>query len=178
MKKRATCIWFTGLPSSGKTTLSNALAKRFKEGRIKYHQLDGDEVRKSPLSKDSGYSFEDRERHLMRVAEVSRILIYHNIYILAAFVSPQKRVREKVRKHLNNRYIEVYVECDKETCMLRDDKGMWRDAYMGKMKFFTGINQEYEEPTSPEILVNTEQCSIEQCVNSIWQYLKDEKYIS
>jgi len=168
-------LWFTGLPCSGKTTLSNSIAQELRKKGIKVQILDGDIVRKS-LSNDLGFSKEDRYKNLMRVSFVAQLLSKNNIAVLCSFVSPYRNIRNKIREMTPN-FIEVYVKCSAEECAKRDVKGMWAKAKAGEIKGFTGYNSLYEEPYNPEIEINTENLSIDLSVAKVIHYLQQKGLI-
>ncbi|MDK2463604.1 MAG: adenylyl-sulfate kinase [Candidatus Korarchaeota archaeon] len=161
---RGFVIWLTGLPAAGKTTLARVLARRLKEMGWRVETLDGDEVRRW-LSPEAGFSREDRERHLKRVAHVSRLLARNGVAVVASFVSPYRRVREEVRKIVEReglKFVEVYVRCSVETAMSRDPKGLYRRALRGEIQNMTGVQDAYEEPENPEVIVDSERMSPEE----------------
>ncbi|RLG41312.1 MAG: adenylyl-sulfate kinase [Thermoproteota archaeon] len=162
--KRGFVIWLTGLPAAGKTTLARVLAKRLREMGWRVETLDGDEVRRW-LSPEAGFSREDRERHLKRVAHVSRLLARNGVAVVASFVSPYRRVRGEVREIVEAeglRFVEVYVRCSVETAMRRDPKGLYRRALRGEIQNMTGVQDAYEEPENPEVVVDSERMSPEE----------------
>ena len=135
--------------------------------------MDGDEVRKW-LSPEAGFSREDRERHLHRVAHVSRLLAKNGVIVLASFVSPYRRVREEVSRIVENdgiRFFEVYVRCGLQTCMKRDRKGLYKAALEGRIKDMTGVSDAYEEPLNPDLTVDTEKESPDECVRHMLEML-------
>ncbi len=161
---RGFVIWLTGLPAAGKTTLARVLARRLREMGWRVETLDGDEVRRW-LSPEAGFSREDRERHLKRVAHVSRLLARNGVAVVASFVSPYRRVREEVRKIVEGeglKFVEVYVRCSVETAMRRDPKGLYRRALRGEIQNMTGVQDAYEEPENPEVIVDSERMSPEE----------------
>jgi len=150
-------VWFTGLPASGKTTLANALAVRLREAGYRVEVLDGDWVRQT-ISAGSGFTKEERERHLLRVAWVARLLARNGVIVLCSFVSPYREVRRKVRGIVEEEapFFEVYVKCSLEECMRRDPKGLYKRALTGEIPHFTGVSDPYEEPENPDLVVDTE----------------------
>jgi len=169
-------LWFTGLSGSGKSTLANAVEERLFEMGIHTYVLDGDNVR-AGLNKDLGFSQEDREENIRRIGEVAKLFVDAGIVTLTAFISPYKKDREFVRNLVKeDEFIEIYVKCPLEVCESRDVKGLYEKARKGIIKNFTGIDDPYEEPDNPEIVVETDRETIEESVNKIINYLKDKGY--
>ncbi len=166
-------IWLTGLPAAGKTTLANALRDELRKAGKRVELLDGDEVRKW-LSPNEGFTREDRERHLMRVAYVSRLLARNGVAVIASFVSPYREVRRRIREivEADAKFIEVYVKCPLEVVMRRDPKGLYKKAMAGEIRNFTGVDDPYEEPEDPEVLVDTSEMTLEEEVETILSYLR------
>ena len=164
-------IWLTGLPASGKTTIALALAERLTEQGHSVETLDGDEIRRG-LSADLGYSAEDRRQHNRRVIFVSKLLVRNGVVVLIPLISPYRETRAYARSELQ-RFVEVYVKCPVEECIRRDPKGLYAKAIRGEIKNFTGIDDPYEEPTSPEHIVETNLLSVEECVTRIMQVAAD-----
>ena len=168
-------VWLTGLPGSGKTAIARGLEKRLSAKGLPVEVLDGDEVRKW-LSPEAGFSREDRERHIKRVAHVSKLLAKHGVAVIVSLVSPYRSVREYARKLVGD-FVEVYVKCSLETCIKRDPKGLYKKALAGEIKNMTGIQDPYEEPLNPEVVVDTEHWSLDQCVETILRKLVELGYI-
>jgi len=173
--ERGFTLWFTGLPCSGKTTLADAVAERLRQRGLKVERLDGDIVRRT-LSRDLGFSREDREENIRRVAFVAKLLTRNGVAVLTSFVSPYRKMREEARKEIGD-FVEVYVKCPLEVCMQRDVKGMYKKALVGEIKNFTGISDPYEEPLNPEIVVETDKEGVEECVNKILRKLEELGYL-
>lgn len=173
----STILWFTGLPSSGKSTLANEVEKRLMENRIRTYILDGDNIR-TGLCKDLGFSEEDRAENIRRIGEVSKLFVDAGIVVLSAFVSPYRRDRDMIRELVDDgEFTEIFVKCPVEECENRDVKGLYKKAREGIIKGFTGIDDPYEEPLKPEIVVETDKQSIEECTDSIINYLKEKRLI-
>jgi len=164
-------VWFTGLPCSGKSTLAEVLEKKLFKNKVKTYILDGDNVRKG-LNKNLGFSPEDREENIRRLGEVSKLFVDAGVVAITAFISPYRKDRDLARTLVGkDEFIEVFVKCPVEVCEQRDVKGMYKKAKEGLIKEFTGISAPYEEPINPEIVVETDKMSIEECVDKIHSYL-------
>ncbi len=171
-------LWFTGLPSSGKSTLANELEKELIQGGHRTYILDGDNVRMG-LCKDLGFSAEDREENIRRIGEVSKLFADAGVIVLSAFVSPYRADRDAARNLVEEgEFVEIFVYCSVEQAEQRDVKGLYKKAREGIIKGFTGIDDPYEEPFNPEIMVNTEQFSIEQCKQQILHYLLERGVVN
>lgn len=170
-------IWFTGLSGSGKSTVSVALEKALFEDGKQTYRLDGDNVRHG-LNKNLGFSPEDRQENIRRIGEVGKLMVDSGAITVTAFISPYKQDRDYVRQLFEEQeFIEVYTECSIETCEQRDPKGLYKKARTGEIPEFTGISAPYEPPEEPEIIINTEDNSVESSVNQILSYLKEHRYI-
>ncbi len=172
---RSFILWFTGLPSSGKSTLANELEKELIQNGCRTYILDGDNVRMG-LCKDLGFSAEDREENIRRIGEVSKLFVDAGVIVFSAFVSPYRIDRDRVRELVEDgEFVEIFVSCSVEQCEQRDVKGLYKKARQGIIKGFTGIDDPYEAPLAPEIVVDTEKFSLEQCKQQILDYLRDKK---
>jgi len=161
--EKAPVVWLTGLPGSGKTTLATAVAKDLRNMGYKVEVLDGDWVRKT-INPDAGFTKEERAQHLRRVAWIARLLARNGVITLCSFVSPYEDVRRQVRQIVEEEvpFIEVYVRCPVEECIKRDPKGLYAKALRGEIKHFTGISDPYEEPSNPDLVVDTVKESVEK----------------
>ena len=169
-------LWFTGLPCCGKTTLALAVEKELRSlGLEKTERLDGDVVREG-LTGDLGFSKEDRDKNIERVTFVAKLLSRNGVAVMASFVSPYRKARDKARKDCTN-FIEVFVDCPVEECEKRDVKGMYKKARQGEIKDFTGVDDPYEEPEKPEIVVRTKEEEVEQSKTMVIDYLKNKGLI-
>ena len=176
MKHKGFVLWFTGLSGSGKSTLANKVYEELKINGTKIEKLDGDVVREN-LTKDLGFSPEDRDENIGRIGFVSNLLSKNGIVVLASFISPYARQRESLRESVEN-YIEVFVNAPLEVCEKRDVKGLYKKARAGKIPLFTGITDPYEAPIDPDIEVRTDKLSADECVNQIISYLKEKEFVS
>jgi adenylyl-sulfate kinase len=167
--------WFTGLPCSGKTTIADRVAEILKERGYKVERLDGDIVRKE-LTSDLGFSKEDRDENIKRVTFIAKLLSRNGVSVLATFVSPYRERRAKTREEICY-FVEIYTRCPVEVCMKRDVKGMYAKAITGEITSFTGVDDPYEEPLNPEIILDTDKMSIEECVEKVLSKLKELDYV-
>ena len=162
---RAAVVWFTGLSGAGKSTIAHATEERLFRLGCRTFVLDGDNIRHG-LCSDLGFSAEDRRENLRRIGEVVKLLTEAGMISLAAFVSPFRQDRERVRSRLpHGDFLEVYCKCSLETCEQRDTKGLYRRARAGEVAEFTGISSPYEEPLNPDLVLDTDRLDIERCVD-------------
>ncbi|MEW6068846.1 MAG: adenylyl-sulfate kinase [Nitrospirota bacterium] len=174
---KSAVIWFTGLPGSGKTTISKNLEKRLFEMGIHTYLLDGDNIRHG-LNKDLGFSKEDRDENIRRIGEVAKLFLDAGILILCAFASPYTKQRRLVRGLVGrNEFIEVFMKCPLNICIQRDPKGLYKKSLSGEIKGLTGIDDPYENPEKAEIIIETDKSSIEESINIILDYLKKKEVI-
>jgi adenylylsulfate kinase len=148
-------LWFTGLPCSGKSTLAQLVAKELQRRGRGVEVLDGDVVR-THLTKGLGFSKEDRDENIRRIGFVCHLLSKHGVVAIAAAISPYRAIRDEVRATIEN-FIEVYVNTPLEACIQRDVKGMYKKALAGEMKGFTGVDDPYEAPPNPELVIETDK---------------------
>jgi adenylylsulfate kinase len=168
-------VWFTGLPCSGKTTVADGVADTLRGMGYSVERLDGDIVRKS-LTSDLGFSKEDRDENIKRVTFVAKLLTRNGVAVLATFVSPYRERRRKTREEIVN-FVEIYTRCPVEVCIERDTKGLYEKALAGEITDFTGVNDPYEEPETPELTLDTDKESIEECVHKVLDKLEEIGYI-
>ncbi len=169
-------LWFTGLSGAGKTTVAVALEKELRARGLKIERLDGDIVRQG-LTRDLGFSKEDRDKNIERVTFVSKLLSRNGVGVLACFISPYREVRNATRQETTN-FIEVFVHAPLEVCISRDVKGMYAKALAGQIKNFTGVDDPYEEPVNPEITLNTHQETLEESVGKCIAYLSEHGFLT
>jgi len=175
---KAACIWLTGLPSSGKSTIATGLQSSLFERKCNVFILDGDNLRHG-LNKDLGFSRLDREENIRRIAEVAKLFVEAGFICITAFVSPYKLDRDKARSIFTQQeFIEVFVKAGISVCETRDAKGLYGKARRGEIKEFTGVSAPYEEPLNPELVVDTESQSQEENRDLILGYLQKKEYIS
>lgn len=163
-------IWLTGLPCSGKTTISKELEKYFKKKKLPVQRLDGDVVRKM-INSDLGFSKKDRDENIKRVTYIAQMLSENGVNVVVAFVSPYRKMRNFARKICPN-FVEVYIKCDIKECIRRDTKGMYKKALAGKINDFTGIQDPYEPPKKPEIIINTKDKNARESVRELINHLE------
>ena len=175
-QKPATVL-LTGLTGSGKTTIAKAVERKlFNSGRA-VTVLDGRQVRRG-LSKDLGYSFEERSENLRRSAYLANILNDAGIICLAAFVAPNATVRDKVAGVIGaDRFLTVHVDAPIELCRERDASGQYAEADAGKLADFSGVTAPYEVPDSPDLVVNTGSQSVDECANAVVELLKSKGFL-
>lgn len=173
MEKGVT-VWFTGLPCSGKTTIADKVAEILKAEEYRVERLDGDIVRKG-LTSDLGFSKQDRDENIKRVTFVAKLLTRNGVIVLSTFVSPYRERRQLTRQDIGA-FIEVYARCPIEECMKRDVKGMYRKALAGEIKDFTGVDDPYEEPLNPELILDTDKETVEESANKVLMKLRELGY--
>ena len=169
-------LWLTGLSGAGKTTIAVELERRLRRAGVRVERLDGDTVREG-LTRDLGFSKEDRDKNIERVTYVAKLLSRNGVGVIASFISPYRQARDKARAETTN-FIEVFVSAPLQTCIDRDVKGMYAKAIKGEIKQFTGISDPYEEPLNPEIVVNTAEQSRDESVSHILAYLESRALIT
>lgn len=161
---KGTVVWFTGLPCSGKTTIAKKVMRRLQEKGMDVELLDGDTVRNYVRNTD--FSREGRNKHLRYIALMAKLLAKRGTIVLCSFVSPYRENRDFARSICDN-FIEVYVKAPLDICIKRDVKGLYRKALSGEIRGFTGIDDPYEEPINPEVVIETDKESIEESVEKV-----------
>ncbi len=172
-------LWFTGLSGSGKTSIAVPLAQQLRERGLKVERLDGDIVRQS-LTRDLGFTKEDRDMNIERVTFVAKLLTRNGVAVLCSFISPYRERRAKSRQEIAacGDFIEVYVECPLDVCAERDVKGLYEMAFAGEIENFTGVSDPYEPPENAEIVCNTAEETVEDSVAHILGYLEERGYLN
>ena len=171
-------IWLTGLPASGKTTIARELDRKLHERGCHTYVLDGDNVRHG-LNRDLGFSKEQRKENIRRIAEVAKLFCDAGVITICSFVSPYKDDRDLARSIVEeSEFIEVFVQCPLEVCIERDPKSMYKKAVKGAMKSFTGVDDPYETPESPEIIIESDRLTLPESVERILQWLEDKNVVS
>jgi adenylylsulfate kinase len=168
-------IWFTGLSGSGKSTLSEVIEQRLKAHGRNVEVLDGDIVR-THLSKGLGFSREDRDTNIKRIGFVCGLLTRNGVVCISAAIAPYREARDWARREIGN-FVEVYVKCPLEVCRQRDVKGLYKLVDEGKIKNFTGVDDPYEEPVHPELIVETDKETVEESVTRIFARLAELGYL-
>jgi adenylyl-sulfate kinase len=163
------------LPCSGKSAVADKVAELLRERGLRVERLDGDIVRQD-LTRDLGFSREDRDENIRRVTFVAKLLTRNGVAVLTSFISPYREVRARSRREIGN-FIEVYAKCPLEVCIKRDVKGMYQKAIRGEIKEFTGISDPYEEPENPEILLETDKETLDESVQKVLRRLEEINYI-
>lgn len=163
-------LWFTGLPSAGKSTLAHLVADELRRRGVGHEILDGDVVR-THLCKGLGFSKEDRDENIRRIGFVCAMLTRHGAAAIAAAISPYRAIRDEVRASVGN-FVEVYVKASVETCAQRDVKGLYKKALAGEIKNFTGVDDPYEPPLRPELIIETEKESPQESAARIVRTLE------
>ena len=170
-------IWFYGLSGSGKSTLAHQVEARLYQTGIRSYVLDGDNVR-SGLNADLGLSPEDRIENVRRISEVGKLMVDAGILTFAAFIAPYEESRRFVRNLMSGYpYYECYVKCSLEVCESRDPKGLYRKARNGEINNMTGISAPFEEPAAPDIIVETDSCELNDCVDEVIRFLNQQRLI-
>lgn len=175
MSHQGFTIWFTGLSGAGKSTLAEALARILQAQGTCVEVLDGDAVR-THLSKGLGFSREDRDTNIMRIAYVCSLLTRNGVVCISAAIAPYREARAWARQQIG-RFVEIYVKCPLEVCRTRDVKGLYRLVDEGKIQHFTGVDDPYEEPEQPELVIETDRHSLAASVETILAKLVELGYL-
>jgi adenylylsulfate kinase len=163
-------LWFTGLPCAGKTTLAAEVGLELRRRGCSVEVLDADALR-TTVCRGLGFDRKDRDENVARIGWICSMLSRHGVVSIAAVVSPYADAREQLRKTIPG-FVEIYVKTPLSVCIERDVKGMYAKAMAGKLSHFTGIDDPYEEPLHPEIVIETERSSVSECVQSIIEWLE------
>ncbi|MES9859378.1 MAG: adenylyl-sulfate kinase [Candidatus Thiodiazotropha sp. LLP2] len=174
---RAKLLWFTGLSGSGKSTLAHALEERLHQRGCRTYVFDGDNVRHG-LCRDLNFSIEDRTENIRRISEMAKLFVDAGVIALTAFISPIKEDRERARSLFpHGDFIEVYVNTSISACEERDVKGLYKKARAGEIPHFTGISSPYEPPENPEISIDTENSTVDVCIDNLLYTLEQRGII-
>jgi adenylyl-sulfate kinase len=174
--ERGFTLWFTGLSGAGKTTISKLVEDQLRERGSRVEVLDGDVVREN-LSKGLGFSKEDRDTNIRRIAFVADLLSRNGVPVITAAISPYRELRDEARGLMGDRFIEVFVKASVEVCAERDVKGLYEKAFKGEIKEFTGVSDPYEPPLSPEITLDTEHRTPEESAAEVLSLLEQRQLI-
>jgi adenylyl-sulfate kinase len=164
-------LWFTGLSGAGKSTITEIVEADLRDRGIKVEVLDGDVVRTN-LSKGLGFSKEDRDTNIRRIAFVADLLSRNGVVAITAAISPYREIRDEAREMMGGRFIEIFVKASVEECARRDVKGLYEKAFKGEIKEFTGVSDPYEEPLNPELVCDTEAETPEESAAKVIAYLE------
>jgi adenylylsulfate kinase len=169
-------LWFTGLSGAGKTTVSGIVEAQLLDRGSRVEVLDGDVVREN-LSKGLGFSKEDRDTNIRRIAFVADLLSRNGVPVITAAISPYREIRDEARELMGDRFIEVFVKASVEVCAERDVKGLYEKAFKGEIKEFTGVSDPYEPPLNPELTLDTEHDSAEEDAAKVIAMLEERQLI-
>ncbi len=164
-------LWFTGLSGAGKTTIARQVEGALRERDLKVEVLDGDVVRTN-LSKGLGFSKEDRDTNIRRIAFVADLLSRNGVVAITAAISPYRETRDEARELMGERFVEIYVKASVEECARRDVKGLYEKAFKGEIKEFTGVSDPYEEPLAAELVIDTEAETPEESADRVVAFVE------
>ncbi len=171
---KAICLWFTGLSGSGKSTIASSLEEQLHKKAFSTYILDGDNIR-SGINKDLSFSDKDRVENIRRIGEISKLILDSGTIVLSAFISPFKEDRAQVKEVVGeSNFIEIFIDCPLEVCEERDVKGLYKKARAGLIPNFTGISSPFEEPQNPDIRIKSNELSIQESVETIWNSIKNK----
>jgi adenylylsulfate kinase len=177
LNQKGVTVWMTGLSASGKSTIACILEQMLLHRGKHAYRLDGDNVRHG-LNKNLGFSAEDRAENIRRIGEVAKLFTDAGVIAITSFISPYQKDRDAVRANMKpGEFIEVYISVSLATAEKRDPKGLYKKARAGELKGFTGIDDPYEPPPNPEIVIDTETMSAERAAEFILQYLQVGGYL-
>ena len=171
-------LWFTGLSAAGKSTIANAVDYKLNHRKVHTYLLDGDNVRHG-LNKNLGFSAQDRAENIRRIGEVGKLMVDAGLIVCTAFISPYRRDRDAVREMIfADHFIEIFIDASLATCEARDPKGLYGQARAGKLKQFTGIDDPYEPPLTPELTLDADSKGIEVLATEVVDYLEKRGLLS
>jgi adenylylsulfate kinase len=169
---RSVVLWFTGLSGSGKSTLAHALEEKLFQKGCRTFVLDGDNVRHG-LNSNLDFSESDRAENIRRISEVSKLMLESGLIVMTAFISPFNKDRNEAKKLISNDdFIEIYCKASLEICEARDVKGLYKKARAGKIKNYTGIDSPYEVPENPDLIIDTDNETLDNAVFKILNFLE------
>jgi adenylylsulfate kinase len=176
--QKGVTVWMTGLSASGKSTIACILEQMLLHKKKHAYRLDGDNIRMG-LNKNLGFSAEDRAENIRRIGEVAKLFTDAGVIAITSFISPYQRDRDAVRANMKpGEFIEVYVNVSLEAAEKRDPKGLYKKARAGQLKGFTGIDDPYEAPEKPEIVIDTESTPADKAAGQILAYLEKGGYLA
>jgi adenylyl-sulfate kinase len=170
-------LWFTGLSGAGKSTIADIVEAELRGRGLRVETLDGDVVRTN-LSKGLGFSKEDRDTNIRRIAFVADLLSRNGVVAITAAISPYREIRDEARATMGARFVEIFVKASVDECARRDVKGLYEKAFRGEIKEFTGVSDPYEPPLDPELTVDTEVESPEESARKVLAYLDSRVQIA
>lgn len=179
LKQKGCTVWFTGLSACGKSTIAVALEQVLHQKGHAAYVLDGDNIRFG-LNKNLGFSADDREENIRRIGEVAKLFADAGLITIASFISPYRKDRDAARKVHDDAklgFMECYVNTPIEVCEERDPKGLYKKARAGEIKGFTGIDDPYEAPEKPELVISAAEKSVADCVAQVLDYLEENGYL-
>ncbi|TLX73228.1 adenylyl-sulfate kinase [Labilibacter sediminis] len=172
LKQKAKVIWITGLSGSGKSTLAHGLERKLAEKGYLTQVLDGDNIR-TGINNNLGFTAEDRNENIRRIAEINKLFINCGIITINAFISPTNEIRQMAKDIIGeDNFIEVFMDTSFETCTKRDPKGLYKKALAGEIKNFTGLDAPFDKPEKADIIIDTDQLNIEEGVQKAYEYVK------
>jgi len=175
MEQKGFTLWFTGLSGSGKSAIADEVARILIHRKMKVERLDGDIVRKS-LTRDLGFSKEDRDKNIERVTFVAKLLSRNGVATIVSFISPYREKRDAARKETTN-FIEAFAKCPLDILIERDAKGLYKKALKGEIENFTGVSDPYEDPVDPEIVCETDKQTLAESVTVVIKWLEEKDFI-
>ena len=174
LNQKGICVWLTGLSGSGKTTIANFVSRQLHNGGVYTQVLDGDNIRLG-INKNLSFSDQDRKENIRRIAEVAKLFVEAGVVTFCCFVSPTREMRKLAKNVIGeNDFFEVFVSTNLETCETRDVKGLYKKARRGEIKDFTGVSSPFESPENPDLVLNTEDKSINEIGNTLISVLNNK----
>lgn len=172
LQQRAKVLWLTGLSGSGKSTIAQQLERHLFNAGYFAQVLDGDNIR-SGINNNLGFSVEDRQENIRRISEIAKLYLHSGVICINSFISPTIAIREMARQIIGpDDFVEIYINAPLEVCEARDVKGLYKKARSGAIKGFTGIDSPYEAPLQPQLEIKTDQLTINQAVERVFQFIQ------
>ena len=174
LNQKGICVWLTGLSGSGKTTIANFVSRQLHNGGVYTQVLDGDNIRLG-INKNLSFTDQDRKENIRRIAEVAKLFVEAGVVTFCCFVSPTREMRKLAKNVIGeNDFFEVFISTNLETCETRDVKGLYKKARRGEIKDFTGVSSPFESPENPDLVLNTEDKSINEIGNTLINVLNNK----